>query len=77
MTDGDILLTRDKSTGRVHKRVVMGVRLATLEECNLDQSGAFAVIGKAGEVVVDGMDLCENCFPPASVTFAKSETVTA
>jgi hypothetical protein len=66
MADGDVILTRDESSGRVHKRTVLGARLATLEECNLDQSGAYAILGPLNEVDPGDLDpkvLCRNCFP--------------
>jgi len=66
MPDGDVIFTRDKSSGKVHKRTVLGTGLATLEGDNLDQSGAFIVIGPASEI--DESDIaeserCQRCFP--------------
>jgi len=73
MPDGDVILTRDKSSGKVHKRVVMGTGLATLEGDNLDQSGGFVIIGPASEV--DEADIaeserCERCFATVGHTAA-------
>jgi hypothetical protein len=66
MADGDVILTRDKGTGKVHKRVVLGDGLATLEADNLDQSGAYTVLGPFSELesfaLVPG-ELCRHCFP--------------
>ena len=65
MADGDVILTRDKSSGKIHKRVVVGSELATLEADNLDQSGAFSVIGPEGEIDLTDFlpeELCERCF---------------
>ena len=71
MADGDVILTRDKSSGRIHKRVVLGTELATLEADNLDQSGAFSVIGPEGEIdLADFLpdELCKRCFDTVPAT---------
>ena len=60
MSDGEIILTRDLSSGRVHKRVVVGDRLATLEGDNLDQSGEYEIIPDIEGQLFD--DLCKHCF---------------
>ena len=61
MSDGDVILTRDASSGRIHKRVRLGAMFATLEGDNLDQSGDFEIIASIEGVA--RADLCENCFP--------------
>ena len=61
MTEGEIILTRDKSTGRVHKRIRLGDGLATLEGDNLDEAGDYEIIENLDGV--DRSDLCQNCFP--------------
>jgi hypothetical protein len=59
--EGEIVLTRDKSSGHVHQRVRLGDSLATLEGDNLDEAGQYEIIEN-----LDGIpaaDLCRNCFP--------------
>jgi hypothetical protein len=60
--EGDVVFTRDKSSGHVHKRVRVGASLATLEGDNLDEAGAYEVLDSLAEV--DPSDLCQRCFPP-------------
>lgn len=60
--DGEVFLTRDKSSGRVHKRVTLGTGLASLEGDNLDQAGEYEVIPSLDGVAPD--DLCRHCFKP-------------
>lgn len=59
--EGTIVLTRDKSSGHVHKRVQIGDGLATLEGDNLDEAGAYEIIDTLADI--DPSDLCRNCFP--------------
>jgi hypothetical protein len=59
---GEVVLTRDKSSGRIHKRVRVGSGLATLEGDNLDEAGLYDVLVTLADVDPD--DLCRNCFPP-------------
>jgi hypothetical protein len=61
MTDGEIVLTRDRSSGHVHKRVRLGNGLATLEGDNLDESGLYDILDSLADV--DPADLCKHCFP--------------
>jgi hypothetical protein len=61
MIDGEIVLTRDRSSGHVHKRVRLGDGLATLEGDNLDESGLYDVLATLADV--DPADLCQHCFP--------------
>jgi hypothetical protein len=58
--DGQIVLTRDRSSGHVHKRVRLGSGLATLEGDNLDESGLYDVLATLADV--DPADLCRHCF---------------
>ena len=60
--DGDTILTRDKSSGRIHKRIRSGVRLMVDERCNLDDAGHFFVIEDVSDV--DAESLCRFCFAP-------------
>jgi hypothetical protein len=66
MSDGDVILTRDKSTGRVHKRTVVGRGLQTFEGDNLDQAGAYTILGPLSEMALFNLvpgECCERCFP--------------
>jgi hypothetical protein len=60
--DGEIVLTRDRSSGRIHKRVRLGDGLATFEGDNLDEAGLYDVIETTDGVDLD--DLCRRCFDP-------------
>jgi hypothetical protein len=60
--DGELVLTRDLSSGKIHKRVVIGKRLATLEGCNLDQSGAYEIIPAVDLDDEDPKNICQRCF---------------
>lgn len=60
MADGEVILTRDVSSGTVHKRVTLGDGLATLEGDNLDDAGEYEVIEALEES--DYAHLCRNCF---------------
>ena len=62
--EGEVVFTRDKSTGRVHKRVKIGDGLATLEGDNLDEAGAYEILYTLADT--DPADLCRNCFPKFS-----------
>lgn len=63
MTDGDVILTRDEHSGRIHKRVRNGRRLMVDERCNLDQAGTYLVIGEGQVADADEGSLCRFCFP--------------
>ncbi len=60
---GEVILTRDRSSGRVHRRVRIGDRRGFLvdERCNADQSGAYEVIASTEGIEPDA--LCRWCFP--------------
>ena len=56
----DQVYTRDLSSGRVHRRVLVEGKYMSLEADNLDDAGEFEVIES-----IDGAepgDLCERCF---------------
>lgn len=58
------VLTRDLSSGRVHKRYpTESGGMATLEGDNLDQAGEYEVITAEQLADVEPGELCENCFP--------------
>ena len=63
--EGEVVFTRDKSTGHVHKRIRLGDGLATLEGDNLDEAGLYDVLETLADT--DPHDLCRNCFPPEMV----------
>jgi len=62
----EIVLTRDRSSGRIHKRVREGNRLLVDERCNLDAAGAFDEVTEAALEDADVGQACEFCFPPAT-----------
>lgn len=53
--------TRDLSSGKVHRRVVVEGGYASLEADNLDEAGEFEVIETLDNV--ESESLCERCFP--------------
>lgn len=56
------VITRDKSSGRYHRRMSVNGRLYVDERCNLDQAGAYDTLKKIpGDA--DVKDLCGHCFP--------------
>jgi hypothetical protein len=59
-----VLLTRDLSSGRVHRRYAVPYQEGLLvdERCNLDQAGAYEVIASLEGVQEDA--LCRHCFGP-------------
>jgi hypothetical protein len=63
MIEGEVIFTRDKSSGHVHKRVRLGNGLASLEADNLelDEAGLYDVLDTLADV--DPSDLCQRCFP--------------
>lgn len=64
---GEVVLTRDLSSGRVHRRVRLAGEtiLRSFEADNLDDAGDYEVI--ASLEGIEPADLCARCFPP--VTF--------
>ena len=58
-----IVLTRDRSSGRIHRRFrVEGIEgYASYELDNLDQAGAYDVIPDLSTVGDEG-ELCKRCF---------------
>lgn len=75
MTDGDVVLTRDESSGKIHKRVRNGKRLMVDERDNLDAAGTYRIIGQSEVEDADPSSLCEWCFAPTVVTI-NAPTVT-
>ncbi len=60
---GEAILTRDRSSGRVHRRLRIGDRRGFLvdERCNADQSGDYEVLASTEGIEPDA--LCRWCFP--------------
>jgi hypothetical protein len=64
------ITTRDRSSGRFHKRYIINGRTVVDERCNLDQAGAYDVMPQVsrasrGDGVPIGTDpalLCKFCF---------------
>lgn len=61
---GDDVLTRDLSSGRIHRRIRVGDNLYTAEADNLDQAGEYEVITAEQLADAEPGELCERCFPP-------------
>ncbi len=62
--EGQIVLTRDISSGRVHKRIRTAAGLVPYggEQENLDDAGSYEVVAAdALETAEDG-DVCRRCF---------------
>lgn len=64
MSELETVLTRDSSSGRIHRRTVVEGGLATLEGDNLDDAGAYEVITLDQLADAEPDQLCERCFPP-------------
>ena len=62
MTDLEVVFTRDRSSGRVHKRIVTlnGLIPYGGEQDNLDDAGEYDLIDSTEDV--EPGDLCERCF---------------
>ncbi len=60
---GDDVLTRDISSGRIHRRIRVGNNFYTAEADNLDQAGEFEVIGADELANAEPDQLCLRCFP--------------
>jgi hypothetical protein len=60
----DTILTRDLSSGRIHKRYLTeSGALASLEGCNLDEAGDYEVITDEDLENAAIAQLCANDFP--------------
>lgn len=65
MTEPTIVLTRDRSSGRIHRRALVGGQLQSAEADNLDQAGSYDVISEEELSGAEPDELCERCFGPA------------
>ena len=63
---GDDVLTRDISSGRIHRRIRVGKNLASIEADNLDDAGEYEIVGPEVLETAEPSQLCERCFPPAA-----------
>lgn len=61
---GDDVLTRDLSSGRIHRRIRIGDNLASIEADNLDDAGEYEEITAQQLADAEVGQLCERCFPP-------------
>jgi hypothetical protein len=62
--DTETVFTRDRSSGRVHRRYqAPSGRLASLEEDNLDDAGEYDRISEAEANATERGLRCRNCFP--------------
>ncbi len=62
---GDVqtVLTRDLSSGRIHRRALVNGTVLTAEADNLDAAGEYEVITAETFAELDAPDLCLRCFP--------------
>ena len=60
---GDDVLTRDLSSGRIHRRIRVGDNLYTAEADYLDAAGEYEIVGADALDTANPDDLCERCFP--------------
>lgn len=62
----DIVLTRDLSSGRIHRRMLTPAgEVLTFEGDNLDQAGKYEVITAEQLSDAEPGELCERCFGAA------------
>lgn len=62
----EAIYTRDVSSGRIHKRFLVGdgPEVASFEGCNLDDAGEAVVIDEQAVADAEYEVLCGRCFPP-------------
>jgi len=58
--EASVVLTQDRSTGVIHRRVRLAGHLASLEGCNLDDAGAYDVIPSIG-ASTQPFRFCQRC----------------
>lgn len=63
------VLTRDTSSGRIHRRTLVNGHLQSFEADNLDAAGEFEVVA-GSDVLADAQpgELCRRCFPDIPAT---------
>lgn len=61
----DTVLTKDVSSGRMHRRIVVGDRLVPFggEQDNLDDAGQYVIATSEDLANAEPGQLCERCFP--------------
>ena len=57
------IFTRDLSSGRIHRRIVIDGKSYSIEQDNLDQAGDFEIITADTLSDAEPEALCRNCFP--------------
>ncbi len=62
----DSVLTRDLTSGKIHRRTLVGDELQSFEADNLDASGKYEVITAEQLADAEPGELCERCFPPVA-----------
>jgi hypothetical protein len=73
---GEEVFTRDRSSGRIHRRFKMpDGSLASAEADNLDDAGASDEITAATVDAADPKDLCGRCFPSDGLAESDSPDV--
>ncbi len=63
MADPAEVLTRDLSSGKIHRRIAVPGGYASLEADNLDEAGEFEVITAERLAEAEPGELCARCFP--------------
>ena len=66
MSDGEAILTRDSSSGRIHRRILVeDGRLIPYggEQDNLDDAGSYEIVTAEALEKAEPGELCERCFP--------------
>lgn len=66
ISTGSDVLTRDISSGRIHRRIRVGEYLSSIEADNLDDAGEYEVISYEQFETAEPSQLCDRCFPPAA-----------
>jgi hypothetical protein len=61
--EGEEVFTRDSSSGQIHRRINVDGELYTIEGCNLDDAGAYEIVGPDALENAEPGQLCENDFP--------------
>ena len=56
-------LTRDLSSGRIHRRTLVDGKPMSFEADNLDQAGDFEEVDATALQNAEPGELCERCFP--------------
>lgn len=60
--DNGTVLTRDLSSGKIHRRTLVGDELQSFEDDNLDVAGKYEVITADDLEKAEPGELCSRCF---------------